>query len=144
MDVDLEIHSPGLNLHHRRWNYHVLFMDKVHENLDRIVDCAKDYYREHGRGTMFVNRSHWMTVIKDEWNREETVFPCTYKTNRSAASEEFGSLRRGFQEMIEEYDPETQLVLTVEHRSVGMLSSYLIRYSGSESGGGHGQKAQSS
>lgn len=128
MDVDLEIHSPGLDLHHRRWNYHVLFMDEVHDAYDRIAAFGWQSYLDVGRGTIFVNRDHWMTVISAKWSPSEMLFPCTFiAAGEATADGKLGPLRAGFRELIEKYDPETQFVLTVEHHSADLLSCYLMR-----------------
>lgn len=130
MDIDLEIHSPGLDLHHKRWNYHVLFMDEVHDEFDRIAARAREGYREHGRGTVFVDKDRWITVIRGEWDREKRTFPCDYIVPSDADIERFAPLREGFKELVRKYDPEKQVVLTVEHHSAGMLSTYLVRGEG--------------
>ncbi len=128
MDVDLEIHSPGLDLHHRRWNYHVLFMDEVHDAFDRIASFGWQSYLAEGRGTIFVDRDHWMTVISAQWSQDEMLFPCRYISATLAFDKaKFLPLRSGFRQLVEQYDPETQFVLTVEHHSADLLSTYLMR-----------------
>ncbi len=130
MDVDLEIHAPGLDLHHERWNYHVLFMDEVYAVVDRIAALAWRSYQGHGRGTLFVDRDNWMTIIRARWNREEILFPCEYVTKGLYVSDsKFHALRDGFAQMVREYDPESQFVMCVEHHSANLLSSYLLRSS---------------
>ena len=128
MDVDLEIHSPGLDLHHRRWNYHVLFMDEVHDAFDRIAVFGWRNFVDRGRGTIFVDRDNWMKVIRAAWSVEDMPFPCEYVGAEEASQEDkFFPLRMGFKELIDKYDPEKQFVLTVEHHSADLLSTYLMR-----------------
>lgn len=128
MDVDLEIHSPGLDLHHQRWNNHVLFMDEVHEAFDRIASFGWKCYLESGRGTIFVDRDNWMAVIRARWDKDEMLFPCEYlPASTSSIDAKLSPLRAGFRQLVEEYDPETQFVLTVEHHSADLLSTYLMR-----------------
>lgn len=38
MDVELEIQAPGLDLHPRRLNPYIIFMDRVHQ--PRIAACV--------------------------------------------------------------------------------------------------------
>ena len=128
MDVDLEIHSPGLDLHHQRWNYHVLFMDEVHDAFDRIAAFGWKSYLDEGRGTIFVDRDDWMAVIRAQWDKDKMLFPCKYVPAAGASgAEKFSPLRAGFEQLLEGYDPETQFVLTVEHHSAELLSTYLMR-----------------
>lgn len=128
MDVDLEIHAPGLDLHHQRWNYHVLFMDEVHDAFSRIASFGWQCYQEMGRGTIFVNRDNWMAVIRAQWDKEEMLFPCEYISAANTSDDEkFSPLRGGFRQLVDEYEPETQFVLTVEHHSADLLSTYLMR-----------------
>lgn len=127
MDVDLEIHAPGLDLHHQRWNYHVLFMDEVHKNVSRIAAYGWKCHLEHGRGTIFVDREKWMTVIRDRWNHDEILFPCSYVASGTESPDSiFSKLRSGFKQLVDEYNAENQFVLTVEHHSADLLSSYLM------------------
>lgn len=127
-DVDLEIHAPGLDLHHERWNYHVMFMDEVHENMQRIAAQAWDFYEKQGRGAVFVDQDQWMSVIRNNWEKEGQSFPCHYvRHGDSIAGVDFGILREGFIEMVREYNPETHLVLTVQHHSSDLLSAYLLK-----------------
>lgn len=128
MDVDLEIHSPGLDLHHQRWNYHVLFMDEVHDAFDRIAAYGWQSYLEEGRGTIFVDRDDWMAVIRAQWNKDDMLFPCTYiPAEGLSGDEKFIPLGAGFTQLIKEYEPRTQFVMTVEHHSADLLSTYLMR-----------------
>ena len=129
MDVDLEIHAPGLDLHHERWNYHVLFMDEVHAEIDLIAERARAGHRNQGRGTVFVSKDQWMTIIRGEWDRDEVTFPCRFLAPlEDSVVEQFSALKDGFVQLVHEYDPAKQVVLTVEHHSAGLLSTYLINF----------------
>ena len=129
MDIDLEIHAPGLDLHQERWNNHVLFMDKVHAHIDRLAACAWANYQKEGRGALFVDKQQWMTVIRsDQWKEEEELFPCHYY----AQGQEFDAvdvtlLREGFRGMVEKYDPRKYVVLLVQHHPGEQLSAYLVQ-----------------
>lgn len=128
MEVDLEIHAPGLDLHHERWNYHVMFMDEVHQAYDRLAALAWESYKRHGPGCIYVDRDRWMTVIRARWDRDEMLFPCQYVTNEvHLPDSRFGALREGFRQMVKEYDARKQFVLCVEHHSANLLSAYLLR-----------------
>lgn len=130
-DVDLEIHAPGLDLHHKHWNYHVMFMDEVHRMNRRIGARSWRGYGEHGRGALFVDRDQWMDVIRRRWAEEGDLFPCHYIKDRAPADDvNLEVLRSGFKEMIREYDPERQVVMVVQHHSADLLSCYLFRYEG--------------
>lgn len=130
MDVDLEIHAPGLDLHHERWNYHVLFMDEVHAYCERIAALGWDSYQRVGRGTIFVDRKLWMTIIKARWDRDKLLFPCEYVADGlNLPDSKFSALRSGFLQMVEDYDPNKQFVMCVEHHSANLFSSYLLRTS---------------
>ena len=128
MDVDLEIHAPGLDPHHERWNYHVLFMDEVHAELSLIAERAREGYKKKGRGTVFVDKDQWMTIIRGEWNRSDVTFPCEFVSpDEDGVHKKFSALQDGFVQLIQQYNPENQVVLTVEHHGAGLLSTYLIR-----------------
>lgn len=126
LTIDLEIHVPGLDLHHERWNYHVMFMDEVHRHHEEIRSLAHEYYESRGRGTVFVDPSQWMQIIQAQWT-ETGTFPCSY-VRRSEDPEglDLGVLGAGFHQMLEEYDPAQQVVLTVLHHPGKLLSTYLI------------------
>lgn len=128
MDVDIEIHAPGLDLHHQRWNYHVMFMDEVHKAFLRIAALGWQCFLKEGRGTIFVDRKSWMTVIRAQWKTTEMLFPSRYVPAAEISSEDrLVPLRAGFRQLVEEYEPETHIILTVEHHSANLMSSYLMR-----------------
>ena len=125
MRIKLEIHVPGLDLHQERWNHHVLFMDRVHDHADRIAACSWKHYSEAGRGSLHVDHEQWMTVIKgDQWT-EHQLFPCGYVTE-DKTSLDIDPLGAGFREMISDYDPNSEMILLVEHHPGDQLSCYLV------------------
>lgn len=127
MTIKLEIHAPGLDLHHERWNHHILFMDKVHEHVKRVAACAWHHFETSGRGALFVDRNHWMTVIKDEGWLDDVMFPCRHIAAGSTDSVvDTAPLGAGFDQMIAEYDPDRETILVVEHHPGDQLSSYFI------------------
>ncbi len=126
MTIKLEIHAPGLDLHHERWNHHVLFMDSVHKHAERVSACAWQTYQEQGRGALFIDKERWMTIIKGDGWTDTTLFPCTHVDARDSEKVDAGPLRAGFVQMIAEYDPEREAVLLVEHHPGAQLSSYLM------------------
>ncbi len=129
LDIRLEIHAPGLDLHHRRWNYHVMFMDEVHKHFEAVAALAWGHYQKRGRGTLFVSKEQWLEVIKADWMKNGERFPCRYIAYGSEPEEhevDFGSLREGFARMLRDYDPTTHFILSVEHHSAGLLSAYLL------------------
>ena len=131
MDIDLEIHVPGLDLHHERWNYHVIFMDEVHKIYKTIGGLAWRAYEEQGRGVLFIDRDQWMKIIRGRWAEEGEEFPCHYvKVGASRDGVDFEMLRGGFTELLKEYDPEKQVVMVVQHHSADLLSCYLLRFEG--------------
>jgi hypothetical protein len=128
-DVDLEIHAPGLNLHHERWNHHVLFMDEVHRHARELARFARSRYESGGRGSVFIDPDQWMEIIEGGWEKRSTTLPCSY----IAASQTWpgtyrGRLGRGHEQMMAEYDPNDQFVLTVLHHPGELLSAYLLRF----------------
>jgi len=131
MDIDLEIHVPGLDLHHERWNYHVLFMDEVHKMYRAIGVIGWQCYKKDGRGVVFVDRDQWMKIIRGKWDEDGEAFPCHYVKGGSAHRDaDFEMLRSGFTELVHEYDPEKQVVMVVQHHSADLLSCYLLRFDG--------------
>ncbi|HYE57159.1 MAG TPA: hypothetical protein VD948_01590 [Rhodothermales bacterium] len=48
MEIDAELHVPGLDLVTQRWNYHTLFMQAVHAHFDNIAAAAWAEYQEKG------------------------------------------------------------------------------------------------
>lgn len=129
MDIELEIHAPGLDLHQERWNNHVLFMDQVHTHMGRIAACAWAHYEQEGRGALFVDSQQWMKVIRsDQWKQEEGLFPCHFvPLGQRPDPIDITTLRGGFREMVEDYDPEIHVVLLVQHHPGEQLSAYLVQ-----------------
>lgn len=126
-EIDLEIHAPGLDLHRDRWNYHVMFMDEVHRNLPTITRAATSHYSEQGRGSLYVGPRQWMEIIEGEW-KASGRFPCDYmRPDEKRDDVDFGPLGDGHRQMMREYKPDSQLILTVLHHPGEMLSAYLIR-----------------
>lgn len=127
-DVDLEIHSPGLNLHHERWNYHVMFMDEVHRHARDLAAFARASYERLGRGSIYIGQEQWMAIIEGGWQELTKSFPCEYLTSDQPWPDSPQKrLGDGHRQMIETYDPATQLVLTVLHHPGELLSAYLLR-----------------
>ena len=127
MEVLLEIHAPGLDLEHARWTYHLIFMKEVHERIASVAACARDSYRGYGRGTIFISRRQWISVVRDAVLEESVPFPCTYVSAEDAAAQfDFGRGTAGFQEVLYGYDPQRQFVLTVRHPPGEQLSCYLV------------------
>ena len=127
MDVELEMHAPGLDMHQARWTHHLIFMQEVHEKKNEIALIAWDYYQREGLGTLFVSRKQWMEVIRDTMMEAPKSFPCSFiKADEAAGRFDFNVLTSGFVQVLENYDPETRFVLTVEHHPDGLLSSYLV------------------
>lgn len=129
MDVVIEMHAPGLDLHDTRWNYHFIFMKEVHDRFASVVHCAQDSHEHHGRGTVSISRDQWLDFLRDSMNDRELLFPCSYVQADEARSRfDFGRTSAGFRQILEEYDPERQLVLTVEHYLGKQLSCYMIDF----------------
>jgi hypothetical protein len=126
-DVDLEIHSPGLDLNHGRWNNHVMFMDEVHNHALDLARRADDGFKKRGRGTIWIGSAQWMAVIEGSWENAERRFPCDYRPITGNMPGEIERLGAGFEEMLTTYDPAMQLVLTVLHHPGELLSAYLLR-----------------
>lgn len=127
MIIKLEIHAPGLDLHHKRWKHHVMFMDNVHEHATRIAASGWRRFERAGRGALFVDPDHWMTLIKGNKWTEDVLFPCTdIGPEIGSGGVDTTSLRAGFTEMITGYDPEKEVVLLVEHYPGDQLSAYFI------------------
>lgn len=127
MKIKLEIHAPGLDLHHERWNHHVLFMDKVHAHGDRIAACAWTRTTELGRGALYVDKNDWMEIIKGDAWMESSLFPCTHVDGESGRDVvDTAPLGAGFLEMLETFDPEKEVILLVQHHPGDQLSCYLV------------------
>ncbi|MGI9174978.1 MAG: hypothetical protein ACR2GR_06635 [Rhodothermales bacterium] len=127
MDVELELHAPGLDMNQSRWTHHLIFMQEVHERKHEITAISWEHYQSKGRGSLFVDRKQWMDVIRDTMLEESMPFPCSYVTEAEAASRfDFNVLTDGFVQVLHQYDPETRFVLTVEHHPEGLLSTYLV------------------
>ena len=127
MDIALEIHAPGLDLHHERWNHHVLFMDKVHQHADRIAACAWSHHTEYGRGAMYVDADEWMKIIKGDGWTKDVLFPCRRITgDPETDAVDTTALGAGFRHMLADHDPEHEVVLLVQHHPGDQLSCYLV------------------
>jgi hypothetical protein len=129
-DVALEIHSPGLDLDHGRWNNHVMFMDEVHAHASDLARKASEGFRSRGRGTLWIGSAQWMAVIEGSWEKAQNRFPCEYRPITGNMPGEIGRLGTGFEEMLTTYDPESQVVLTVLHHPGDLLSAYLLTFAG--------------
>lgn len=128
MDILFEIHSPGLNLHTSRWTHHLVFMQVVHEDLDRVCALAWDHFEQHGRGALHVSQEHWIQIVRDAVLPGPTPFPASYLPAATAPKTcDFGIVAPGYTALLDAYDPTTQFVLTVEHHPEGLLSAYLIQ-----------------
>ena len=69
-----------------------------------------------------------MRVIRGTWAGNSAAFPSEYvQEGKTPDDADFGALRDGFMQMVREYDPESHVVLTVQHHSADLLSSYLLR-----------------
>ena len=124
-DIQLEIHSPGLNLHSSRWNLHTLFLQEIESIYERVAAEGWKQYREKGRGTLTVDQEQWMDVLRGGWHEE--AFPCSYLTGESSVNTmDFGVLRRGFRQLIDDYNPSREVVLAVHHHPGDMVSCYLF------------------
>ncbi len=115
-----------------RWTHHLIFMQEVHQKVETIFNQARKAYREHGLGTMHVDREQWMQVVRDAVTDEEIAgLPHTYMSAQQATERcDFGLLAGGFTDIISSYDPSCAFVLTVEHHPQGLLSCYVIDPSG--------------
>lgn len=128
MEIDLEIHLPGLDMNQSRWTHHLLFMQDVHASLDKIARYARTGYEEKGRGTLHVNRQQWREIVRQTIDGESDDFPSEFlPVERAGELFSEPALRSAFVRLLEEYDPKIQFVLTVEHPPGGALSCYLIR-----------------
>lgn len=124
-DIALEIHSPGLDLHSSRWNLHTLFLQEIEEMYERVAAEGWKQYREHGRGTLVVDQDQWLEVLRSDL--EDKSFPCSYLSGEAATQTmEFGPFRRGFHQLLEDYDPNREVVLSVHHHPGDMVSCYLF------------------
>jgi hypothetical protein len=127
MDVDLELHAPGLDLEPERWNMHIVFMQSVHDRIRFLSALAWSNFNSAGKGTLYIGKEAWMEVIR---GHDSTIdhFPCDYiGLDQVHQIDHVDRLGKGYQVMLEEYDPEKQLVLTVQHHKADITSAYLIR-----------------
>ena len=128
MDIEMELHVPGLDLDQSRWTRHLIFMDEVHDKIYILGASAWEFYQAHGRGTLFVSKEKWMEVVRAAMAESQEFFPCDYiQIDGLPDGFDFAYFRGGFEAMVESYDPEEEFVLTVEHHPGGSLATYLIR-----------------
>lgn len=127
IEIELEIHSPGLNLHSSRWHLHTLFLQEVESIYEHVAAEAWKQHEAHGRGTLSVDQEHWMEILRGEWHLEKKPFPSAYLSADMTIEEmDLGALRRGFRQMLDDYDPEKEVVLSVHHHPGDMVSCYLF------------------
>lgn len=129
MDIALEIHSPGLNLHKNRMNMHRLFMSMVHECIEKLSEAAFERYQRDGRGVVYVSARQWMLIVKEgHWPVDDKdcleVDYIRQSEHREGVQEQ--RLRGGYAELVEEYEPEKEFVLLVNHHPGELLSAYLL------------------
>lgn len=127
MDVDVEIHVPGLDMSQSRWSYHLLFMQDVHERLTEIARRARDENENLGRGTLFVTLRQWREIVGHTIDESGGPFPADYVPTAEIDGLFAGTpVRSVFVSVLADYDPEEQFVLTVHHPPDGALSCYLV------------------
>lgn len=128
MEIDLELHSPGLDMSSNRWTHHLIFMQEVHKRKKEVIALGKKCYEQHGRGTFFVDRQKWRAVIRDAVSEQKEPFPGEYISQAEIAQRfSFGIMNEGFRQAIAEYDPARHMVLTVQHYPDGPMSCYVLR-----------------
>lgn len=128
LDIILEIHAPGLNLHSSRWNFHALFLEEIEDHFEHVAAIAWSHYLKGGRGTLFIDDDQWMELIRRDWTNDGESLPSVYLSEDEELLEQmnFGPLGPGFLEMLKRYVPEEQVILSVRHRPGDMVSCYLF------------------
>lgn len=127
LEVDLEIHTPGLDVDPDLWSLHQAFIDEIENHFIQVAASTWGAYQKYGRGGIFVENRQGLKFSYAELGMNGETFFGKYLTAEGVSSMvEAGSAVPSLRQVLGDYDPENQVVIFVTHCGYALTSCYLF------------------